>query len=76
LIEKALHALAPRGLLWVAANASGVPEAEVDRWITAGSRAAGRHLHTIARAGQPIDYPAPEGFPRYRHLKVRVLEAT
>ena len=73
LIGKALHALAPRGLLWVAANASGVPESDVDRWIAAGAKAAGRSLRTIARAGQPIDYPAPDGFPRYRHLKVRVM---
>jgi 23S rRNA (cytosine1962-C5)-methyltransferase len=75
LIAKALHVLSPGGRLWVAANASGVEEREVDRWIAAGASAAGRKLRTIARAGQPIDYPAPEGFPRYRHLKVRVLEA-
>ncbi len=74
LIAKALRVLAPRGLLWVSANAAGVPEREVDRWISAGAKAAGRKLRTVARGGQPIDYPAPQGFPRYGYLKVRVVE--
>jgi 23S rRNA (cytosine1962-C5)-methyltransferase len=74
LVEKAVRVLAPRGLLWAAANAAVVPEEEFDRWISTGAAAAGRKLRQVARGGQPIDHPAPPGFPRWSYLKVRVLE--
>ncbi len=74
LIQSALSVLAPRGYLWVCANAAGASSKEVDQWIAAGSSRARRTLRVVVRAGQPIDYPAPAGFPRYHYLKVRVLQ--
>jgi 23S rRNA (cytosine1962-C5)-methyltransferase len=73
LIRRALEILSPGGHLWVAANAAQLPAAEVERWIAAAASAAGRRLKAVARAGQPLDYPAPAGFPRYRYLKIHVL---
>ncbi len=73
LLRAAVEVLAPGGHLWVCANTSALGDAEVDGWIAAARQASKRRLHAIARAGQPVDYPAPEGFPRYRYLKIRVL---
>jgi len=73
LLRAALEVLAPGGYLWVCANTSALGEEELDEWIAATRQASKRRLHGIARAGQPVDYPAPEGFPRYRYLKIRVL---
>jgi 23S rRNA (cytosine1962-C5)-methyltransferase len=75
LIRRALEVLEPGGYLWVSANSASAREAEVDRWIQVASSAARRPLALIARGGQPLDYPAPPGFPRYRYLKIRVLRA-
>jgi 23S rRNA (cytosine1962-C5)-methyltransferase len=73
LIARALRVLAPGGHAWVAANTVTVAWKDLDRWIGEAARAAGRAIETVARAGQPEDYPAPAGFPRYRYLKVHVL---
>ena len=74
LIGDATRVLAPGGFLWVAANTAGLQEKDLDRWISEGSEAAGRRLRTLARSGQPLDHPAPSGFPRYGYLKVRVMQ--
>jgi 23S rRNA (cytosine1962-C5)-methyltransferase len=75
LLDLALDALAPEGLLWAAANTEGMPAERLEKLIADAFKGAGRRAKVIAAGGLPPDYPTPAAKPEARYLKVYVVQA-
>ena len=74
--QMALACLEPGGLLATASCTSQVSPDAFRQTLADAGAAAGRRVLILHEAGQPLDHPAPAGFPEGRYLKFIIAQAS
>lgn len=58
LLDQAMRALAPAGQLFVSTNLSTISRAQLEQWVNAAAKKAGRQVTETTRLSQDIDFRA------------------
>ncbi len=56
LIDKALRALTPEGMLFISTNLSTIPRAKLEEWAHIAAKKMGRKIVEVNRLGQDLDF--------------------